>query len=364
MPVSQIPAGLEELGWGQEFEEQFHEHAEQGLVPGRVTAEHRGIYAVVTADGDGWAELAGKLRYETMYRGELPAVGDWVALQLQPGGNATIRAVLRRRTAIARKVAFQGTDEQVLAANVDTIFLVTSLNRDLNIRRLERYLATAWESGAQPVIVLNKADLCPVEERAALVADVEATAFGVPVHTVSAATSEGLDELRPYVTHGRTVVLLGSSGVGKSSLINRLTGTERLATQEIREDGRGRHTTSHRELIPLSDGGLVIDTPGIRELQLWESSDGLTEAFGDVEELAAKCRFNDCGHDTEPGCAVREAISNGSLPADRFESFQKLERELAHLERRQRGKLEMVVQKQKIRAFSRSQRRNPKPGRR
>jgi len=364
LPVSQIPAGLEQLGWDDELDQQFEEHRELGLVPGRVAVEHRGLYAVGTDAGDVWGELAGKLRHETIGRGELPAVGDWLALQLRDDGRATIHAVLPRRTKISRKVNLGEAEEQVLAANVDTVLLVTSLNRDLNIRRLERYLATAWESGAQPAIVLNKADLCPVEERAELVTQVEAIAFGVPVHTVSAATAEGVDELEPYVGTGRTVVFLGSSGVGKSSLINRLIGEERLATNEIRAgDDRGRHTTTHRELIGLPNGGLVIDTPGLRELQLWESSEGMTEAFGDVEQLAQECRFSDCEHETEPACAVREAIRNGTLARERLDSYRKLQRELARLERRRDARL-VSLERKKWRTFSKQQRSNPKTRRR
>jgi ribosome biogenesis GTPase len=257
------------------------------------------------------------------------------------------------------------SEEQVLAANIDTIFLVSSLNRELNVRRLERYLATAWESGAEPALILNKADLCPVEERAELIAGVEAVAFGVPVHTVSAVTGEGVDELPPYFGPGRTVVLLGSSGVGKSTLINRVLGTEQLETREIRAgDDRGRHTTTHRELIVVPEGGLVIDTPGLRELQLWsESSDGLGDAFQDVADLAAACRFADCVHETEPDCAVREAIRSGALPAERLDSYRKLQRELARLERRRDTRLQSLERK-KWRQFSKQQRRNPKTRRR
>jgi ribosome biogenesis GTPase len=353
---------LTELGWNEHFEQH---RPEDELVPGRVAVEHRGAYAVYTDGGEAWAEIAGKLRYEADGRGELPAVGDWVALQPRPEGRAMIRAVLPRRTKISRKVTLGQSEEQVLAANVDTIFLVSSLNRDLNVRRLERYLATAWESGAGPAIILNKADLCPIEERSGLIAEVEAVAFGVPVHVVSAVTGEGLDELPPYFGPGRTVVLLGSSGVGKSTLINRVLGVDQLETQEIRTgDDRGRHTTTHRELIVVPEGGVVIDTPGLRELQLWsESSDGLGEAFQDVADLAAACRFADCVHETEPGCAVLEAIHSGALPAERLDSYRKLQRELARLERRRDSRLQSLERK-KWRQFSKQQRRNPKTRRR
>jgi ribosome biogenesis GTPase len=353
---------LTELGWNEHFEQ----HRPEGeLVVGRIAVEHRGAYAVYTDEGEAWGELAGKLRHEAAGRGELPAVGDWVALQPRPEGRATIHAVLPRRTKISRKVNLSETEEQVLAANVDTIFLVSSLNRDLNVRRLERYLATAWESGAEPAIVLNKADLCPIEERAGLVALVEGVAFGVPVHTVSAVTGEGIDELRPYLVPGRTVVLLGSSGVGKSTLINCVLGIEQLETQEIRSgDDRGRHTTTHRELIRIPGQGLVIDTPGLRELQLWGESDGgIAEAFEDVVELAATCRFADCAHESEPGCAVSAAIRSGALSVERLDSYRKLQRELARLERRRDGRLQSLERK-KWRQFSKQQRRNPKTRRR
>jgi ribosome biogenesis GTPase len=353
---------LTELGWNEHFEQ----HRPEGeLVLGRVAVEHRGAYAVYTDGGDTWAELAGKLRHEATDRGELPAVGDWVAMQPRPEGRATIRAVLPRHTKISRKVTLSETEEQVLAANVDRILLVSSLNSDLNVRRIERYLAMAWDSGAEPAIVLNKADLCPVEDRAELIAEVEAVAFGVPVHTVSAVTGEGLDELTPYFGPGRTAVLLGSSGVGKSTLINSVLGIEQLDTGAIRQgDDRGRHTTTHRELIRVPSGGLVIDTPGLREVQLWgEASGGLTETFQDVAELASTCRFADCVHETEPGCAVRDAIRSGALPQERLESYRKLQRELARLERRKDARLSSLERK-KWRTFSKEQRRNPKTRRR
>jgi ribosome biogenesis GTPase len=221
----------------------------------------------------------------------------------------------------------------VLVANVDVAFLVMGLNeRDFNVRRLERYLTTAWESGATPIVVLNKSDLA--YDLDGQVAEVEAVVFGVPIHAVSAEMHAGIDELRPYLPEGRTGALLGSSGVGKSSIINLLLGEERFRTNEVRSDGRGRHTTSHRELVLLPGGGLIIDTPGLRELQLWDADDGLDRAFVDVVELAARCRFSDCSHRTEPGCAIKAALTDGTLPKERWESYLKLQRELAHLERK------------------------------
>jgi len=283
-----------------------------------------------------------------------------VALQPLPECRAVVEAILGRRSAFSRKIAWAETEEQVIAANVDTVFVVGSLNEELNLRRIERYLTTGWESGARPVIVLNKSDLCSPEELDLLVADVEAIAFGVDVHPVSAATGEGLERLTAYLVAGETVALLGSSGVGKSTIVNRLLGQELFATQEIRADGRGRHTTSHRELIVLPGGGLVIDTPGMRELQLWDGSEGLDEAFEDVAALAAECRFNDCAHHSEPGCAVRAALAAGSLARERLESYRKLQREAARMERKRDARLQSEHRK-KWRARTREQRRNAKP---
>jgi ribosome biogenesis GTPase / thiamine phosphate phosphatase len=342
---------LIELGWGPDLTEHFQEHAAAGLVAGRVAVPHRGSYLVLTDDGELTAEISGKLRHEAA-PGELPAAGDWVAVAARPEeGTGTIHAVLPRRSAVIRKAAGNPTEAQVVGANIDTVFLVTSLNDDLNLRRLERYLATAWESGAQPAILLTKADLC--DDPAAAVLEVQAIAYGVPVHSVSTVTGEGIDELGAYLGAGKTVALIGSSGVGKSTLVNRLAGREVLATQEIREsDGRGRHTTSHRELVLLPGGGLVLDTPGMRELQLWESSDGMQEAFEDVEELVDACRFADCGHGVEPGCAVQAALADGTLAAERYESWVKLQRELEHLELKQGGRALAEARKAR-RAFAR-----------
>lgn len=325
---------LPDLGWTDSHTTEFEPHAALGHVPARVAAQHRGAYVLFSELGELRADLAGRLSHHAAGAGDLPAVGDWVAAAPRPDeGAATIQAVVARRTKFSRKVALEAAEEQVLAANVDTVFLLMSLNEDFNLRRLERYLATAWESGATPVVVLTKTDLCAdVEQR---VLEVEAIAFGVPVHAISNLTGEGIELVRSHLAPGRTVALLGSSGVGKSTLVNTLAGQELLATQPIREDdGEGRHTTTHRQLVLLPGGGLVLDTPGMRELQLWESPDGLAETFADVEELAARCRFSDCAHRTEPGCAVQAAIEDGTLPFARWANYKKLQRELAHLERR------------------------------
>jgi ribosome biogenesis GTPase / thiamine phosphate phosphatase len=328
-----VTTTLESLGWTEQLTTDFEPHLAAGLVPGRVAVQHRGQYEVLCEAGELRADVAGRLLHDAPSEADLPVVGDWVAVAPRPDESAgTIHAVLPRRTRISRKTPWLAAKEQVLAANVDTVLLTTSLNEDLNLRRLERYLATAWDSGAEPVIVLTKADLHPDPQAAA--AEVESIAFGVPVLVVSVRTGEGLDEVAEIVRPGRTLVLLGSSGVGKSTLVNTLAGEELLATNELRDDGRGRHTTSHRQLVVLPSGGLVVDTPGLRELQLWEVGQGVDHSFEDVTELFEHCRFNDCAHDQEPGCAVRAALEDGTLDAVRWESYQKLQRELEHLERR------------------------------
>lgn len=344
------PLALEDLGWTPFFAEELARHDDDNLIPARVGRRHHGPCVLLTADGEIGGIPAGRLPEDG-----LPAVGDWVAARRLPGERkAVIEAVLPRRTAFTRKEAWRRTAEQVVAANVDTVFLVTSFGPDLNPRRLERYLTMAWESGARPVIVVTKLDLAADPEGDLL--PVEAIAFGVAVHTVSGVTEEGLESLRPYLGRGQTVALLGSSGVGKSTLVNALAGREVLVTREVRSDGKGRHTTTHRELVPLPGGALLLDTPGMRELQLWEAPDGLATTFADVEELAVACRFADCAHETEPGCAVRAAIEDGNLDPGRLESFRKLERELVWMERRRDGRAiaeERRARRRQTRSFRR-----------
>jgi len=324
---------LETYGWSETLRQQFEPYATEGLKPGRIIIHQRGPYRIVTEDGEMPAEMSGRFVREAEMGG-FPAAGDWVAASVRLDERAaTIHAVLPRRTAFIRKAAGRGRVAQVVAANVDIAFLALSLNDDLNIRRLERYLAAAHESGAKPQIVLTKADLS--DEAEAIRAQVAADA-GVPVHLVSARAGIGLDAIRSAIKPGETAVLLGSSGVGKSTLVNALAGAELMATRAIREDdAKGRHTTTHRELVLLPGGGLLLDTPGMRELALWEADEGVSQTFEDIEALEAQCRFSDCTHRNEPGCAVRAALECGDLDAARLESFAKLRGELAHEQRKE-----------------------------
>ena len=345
---------LDALGWDEHFETSIQPWKQQGCEPARVSVEHRGALVVYTAQGEIWAEVAGALRHRVQGRGELPAVGDWVAARVRHNeGRGTIEAVLSRKTKFSRNMAGFTTDEQVLAANVDVAFLVSALDGDLNARRLERYLTMAWSSGATPIVVLTKADLCDDLDTA--LDSLESVALGVPVVVTSTVTREGLDELGQSLEAGRTAVLLGSSGVGKSSLVNELVGAERQTVQELREDGKGRHTTTRRELIVLDRGGLLIDTPGMRELQLWDENEGLDETFADIAALAEECRFRDCRHEREPGCAVLSALEDGALDQGRYDGYKKLERELHFLHIKQ-DKRAAAVERKKSRAFSKDYR--------
>ena len=333
---------LQRLGWDDGWEAAFAEHGANGLVPARVAVQHRGAYDLMHEHGEQRASAANRLVREE----GLPAVGDWVGIDLKSN---LIEVLLPRRTSISRKEVWLATREQILAANVDIAFLVQALPLDFNPRRLERYLAMAWESGAQPVVLLTKTDL--VDDVQPYLDQVEEVTLGsCPVLAVSARTGEGLDEFRAWLEPNKTAVLLGSSGVGKSTIVNSLVGEELLPTQEVREgDQMGRHTTTRRELILIPTGGVVLDTPGIRELQLWDAD--LERTFGDVEEVARRCRFADCNHDREPGCAIREALANGSLSQERWQSYVKLQRELAAVEARRNHLLRQErVREYKIRA--------------
>jgi len=335
---------LNQLGWNSFFKESFEPFLKRGYSAGRISEEHKHLYHVLAECGELLAKVSGKLFHDSENRSEFPAVGDWVAISARPAeGTATIHAVLPRLSKFTRKIAGKTTEEQIMAANITTVFLVNGLDNDFNLRRIERYLTLGWESGANPVIVLNKADVC--DDIAQKVALVETVALGVPVHVVSAVTGQGLEEFSTYLSNGATVAFLGSSGTGKSSLINALLGQAVQEVSEVRQgDDRGRHTTTFRKMIILPQGGIVIDTPGLRELQLWGSDEGLSSAFGDIELLAEHCRFTDCRHGNEPGCAVRRALEEGSLDSKRYESYLKLQSELEYLA----DKREYLERKEKL----------------
>lgn len=327
---------LVKLGWHPFFDRHFEMYRSDGFAPARVARENRSNYQIYSEVGELTAELSGKFRFHAGEKGHLPAVGDWVVAGVRPDeGRATIHALLPRRSAFSRKGVTPNTrvEQQVLAANVDYVFLVSGLDHDFNLRRIERYVATAWDSGAAPVILLNKADLCQTLD--SHIERVASIAVGVPVHPVSAIQNEGLEALDQYLSEGKTVAFLGSSGVGKSSIINRFIGEERMKVNSVRDwDSHGRHTTTHRELIILPRGGIVIDTPGMREIQTWGDKDGLGRTFEDIEFLASQCRFTDCRHQTEPGCAVREGIENGAVDPGRLKNYIKQQKELKHMARR------------------------------
>lgn len=333
----------EAYGWDSSWQEAWMAAGFEaaGLTPVRMTADFGQQFKVATAAGEYTAETSGKMRHLTEHGAELPAVGDWLAADLLPGERrARIHGVLPRRSKISRKAAGNPVREQIIATNVDTLFLVTSLNYDLNVRRLERYLIMAWNAGTQPVILLSKADLCDESFRLQALSEVSLAAPGVPVHIVSAQTGEGMEQVAGYFAGGRSCALAGTSGCGKSTLTNYLAGGHVQRTSDIREDdSRGRHTTTHRQMFEIPGGGVLIDTPGMRELQLWEGEeDGMSGAFSDIEKLAGNCRFRDCTHNREEGCAVREAMEDGELDSGRLSSYRKTQRELAFLERKEKSR--------------------------
>lgn len=326
---------LEDYGWSNFFSQHFDEYQEQDLHPGRITLVHRGLFRLHTGEAEIDASTTGRLRHLANDASQFPVVGDWVVCSIDDNSSmALIKEVLPRKTKISRKMAGDRTEEQVVAANVDTVFLVMGLDGDFNLRRMERLLTTAWEGGVFPVVLLNKEDLSDDPEARRL--DVEAIAPGVPVVTLSALESRGLDQLQTFLGKGQTVALVGSSGAGKSTLINQLLGSDAMRTREVRAgDDRGRHTTTHRQMFRLPGGGLLIDNPGIREVQLWGAEGGLQASFEDVDALSVHCRFRDCEHQSEPGCAVLQAVEDGRLAPERLENFRTLQRELLYLARKQ-----------------------------
>lgn len=400
---------LNQWGWNDDWAGRFTAQAEAGWVPGRVSVEHRGLYHYHGPFGEGVATVSGRLRHLALGRADFPAVGDWVALRIPTDtGPAVIEAVLERTNKLSRKSAGESGEEQILAANLDILFLVTSLNLDLNPNRMERFLAAADLPGCQAVLLLTKSDLCDSPE--ATVAEFRSRLGNVPVHAISALTGEGLDALKPYLggatcggrgscagrespdpalepdrtspigqeTYGpdrddvgspapsvRTAAMLGASGVGKSTLLNRLLGLDRQEVRPVRaDDDRGRHTTTRRELVALPSGGLLIDSPGIRELQLWAESSDIDAAFEDVARLAERCPFTDCSHVHEPHCAVLRALAEGRLDRARFDSFLKLRREVAFEEARTDGRTarERKEQERRIHRIYQKQHRKQKKG--
>jgi ribosome biogenesis GTPase len=313
----------ERFGWSPFFEQQLARLERRDLLIARIVEEQRGRYRVA-GDAEGWAEVSGRFRHEAACAADFPAVGDWVGIDA-----GIIHLRLERRGTVSRAAAGRAADRQVVAANVDSIFLVSALTQDLNVRRLERYLTMVWDAGAVPVVVLNKADLC--EDSAGACESVRVRLPTVDVVVVSALDKSGLEALTPYLRPGQTLALVGSSGVGKSTLVNRLLGSEALKVGALSDaDGKGRHTTTARQLVELPGGALLIDTPGMRELQPVGDESSVAAAFDDITALAQACRFTDCAHDREPGCAVREAVAGGRLDADRLDNFHRVGREMAY----------------------------------
>lgn len=327
---------LRSIGWTDERTEELQERFSDAL-PARISAQHLGAYDLLTEIGPMTGQVSGRLRHISRSPSELPAVGDWVAIRTTDATSVVIEGVLERKSTLSRKVAGVVTDEQIIGANIDVLFVVCALDDDLNLRRIERYLSVAWQSGALPTIVLTKSDLC--DDVVEIQAAVEKIAPETDVFVVSDKDPSSVAALYESIQPGTTLGLVGSSGVGKSTLLNLFAGQEVMPTGDLRRDGKGRHTTSHRQLIPLPHGVTVIDTPGMREIQLWDVSGGISTAFEDIEALAAGCRFSDCSHLHEPGCAVKEAVKDGTLPHARLESYEKQIRELASLEARRDKRL-------------------------
>lgn len=319
------------------------------LTPARILSQEKGFYRIISGKGEKLAEVSGKFRFQTTVSSDYPAVGDFVLVNWNESGNsAIIESLLPRKSAFIRKAAGESQQEQVVAANIDIVFLCMALNNDFNLRRMERYISIAWNSGAMPVVVLTKSDLCDDLEHK--LAEVSTIAFGVDVLVTTSTEENGYEELLPFISEGKTIAFIGSSGVGKSTLINRLLGKELLKTNGLRNDDKGRHTTTHRELFLLPSGGMVIDTPGMREYGMWDNDAGIERTFMDIEELAAQCKFRNCTHTNEPGCAIQKALTTGELQMDRWQSYQKLKAENDYIEDKEsymiaKGKREKEISK-------------------
>lgn len=354
MPEQMVPLDLETLGWSPWLATLFAPFIDGGYLPARVTFEHSRLYRVQTSEREVVAELSGRLRHGIHHQQGFPVVGDWVAIRFVDGEDkAIIHATMTRSSKFSRRVAGDQTEEQVVAANLDHVFLVNGLDKDFNLRRIERYLLLSWTSGVRPVVLLTKADL--VADPSRHIAQVAAAAADAPIHVISATAGIGLEQLAPYFGRGRTIALLGSSGVGKSTLVNCLAGKDLLRTGELRmQDGRGRHTTTHRQMVILPDGTLVVDTPGMKEVSLWDVEDqDIDNAFPEIAALAENCRFRNCRHQDEPKCAVKQAIADGTLLPARFNSYQKLQQEIAFLIRRN-DKTAHLADRKRLRALLRA----------
>ena len=329
-----VVTGLEKFGWEAFFDEGFKPFLKKGYTPGRIAVQQKGRYTVYTALGELQGKVSGKMRYQAQGQQDLPTVGDWVVIRTRPEeGTATIHEILPRKSGFSRRMAGDKDEEQVIAANIDTAFLVSGLDGDYNLRRIERYLVVAWESKAQPVVILNKSDLCENVDQ--VVKEVEAITSGAPVLLTSAIDHKIPEQFLTYLKEGTTSVLLGSSGVGKSTLVNHLLGKETQRVHKVRnKDSHGRHTTTYRELLIMPSGALIIDTPGLRELQLWDVDGGMDDTFDDIVQFASQCRFRNCQHQMEPGCAVRIALEEGNINKERFNNFQKMQNEIAFKNKR------------------------------
>jgi ribosome biogenesis GTPase len=353
---------LEDWGWDERWAKTFTAAPGRGLLPARVILEQRGLFGVVAESGERSARVLGGMRHRTGDPADLPAVGDWVGIEPIPGeSTALIRHVLPRRTKLSRKAAGEALEEQVIASNLDAVFVITALNRDFNARRLERFMAVCRESGAEPVILLNKLDTC--DDPAPYLDEARAVAGGAPIVALSARTGTGAEALAAWVKPGRTIGFVGSSGVGKSTLVNRLIGAEVLRTFETRaSDERGRHTTTHRQMFLLPGGGILLDTPGMREMQFWEADQGLAKAFDEIDALAASCKFKDCGHNTEPGCAVKGGVNSGAVTPERLAAWAKLKAELDARKKRV-DPAARAAEKRRVRAVNKALHKKPKAGR-